>query len=467
MTAETGWYGFTAAAHEQQQYHPHPQYPHIPQQGSHARRPFPQQQWIPAPGHAQAYQAHPAYQPYPEPPYQQHGHAQPAYPGQQGYDHQGQYDPYGHQSHQSHQGYGHQAYPGQQYHPAYTPAPAPAVHQQSNAYHGYAPTGQPYAGYRAEAVDYASPTLDELASEDLETLPFLDRWLDRPEELDDAPGLVDDSPAGSLLLAELDPEELLLDAGCDEVELFPEEITPAPTGGRAAARTARGRNTRRRSVLLTVALPSVAVLGIAGATAATLVPGGTAPARPVTAGDAAGTPTVADEQAKELASKEAQAAAQEAGRAQARQALALRTAVSKMKAAEAPKYVLPITAHTGLSALYGQVGSHWMSLHTGIDFPVGTGTNVHAVTGGTVSTEWNTYYGNMLILTAPDGTQTWYCHLSAYRVRSGSVKAGDVVAYSGNTGNTTGPHLHFEVHPHGGVAVDPLPWLLQHGLDPR
>jgi murein DD-endopeptidase MepM/ murein hydrolase activator NlpD len=89
------------------------------------------------------------------------------------------------------------------------------------------------------------------------------------------------------------------------------------------------------------------------------------------------------------------------------------------------------------------------------------------VTGGTVTTKWNSYYGNMLILTAPDGTQTWYCHLSAYKVRSGSVKAGDVIAYSGDTGNSTGPHLHFEVHPNGGAAIDPLPWLLAHGLDPR
>jgi murein DD-endopeptidase MepM/ murein hydrolase activator NlpD len=47
------------------------------------------------------------------------------------------------------------------------------------------------------------------------------------------------------------------------------------------------------------------------------------------------------------------------------------------------------------------------------------------------------------------------------------VKAGDVIAYSGDTGNSTGPHLHFEVHPNGGAAIDPLPWLLAHGLDPR
>ena len=86
----------------------------------------------------------------------------------------------------------------------------------------------------------------------------------------------------------------------------------------------------------------------------------------------------------------------------------------------------------------------------GIRLPrIGVGTDVHAVTDGTISTKWNPFYGNMLILTAPDGTQTWYCHLSEYKRRSGTVKAGDIVAYSGDTGNSTGPHLHFEVHPGG------------------
>jgi murein DD-endopeptidase MepM/ murein hydrolase activator NlpD len=107
-----------------------------------------------------------------------------------------------------------------------------------------------------------------------------------------------------------------------------------------------------------------------------------------------------------------------------------------------------------------------MSVHTGIDFPVSYGTPVMAATDGTVRTQWNSAYGNMTILTAKDGTETWYCHLSSHTVMSGPVKAGDVIAHSGNSGNSTGPHLHFEVRPGGGSAVDPLPWLRSHGLDP-
>ena len=85
-----------------------------------------------------------------------------------------------------------------------------------------------------------------------------------------------------------------------------------------------------------------------------------------------------------------------------------------------------------------------------------------AATDGTVRTQWNNAYGNMMIVTAKDGTETWYCHLSTYRVASGTtVKAGEPIAYSGNSGNSTGPHLHFEVRtgPGFGSDIDPLAYL--------
>ncbi|WP_420706020.1 M23 family metallopeptidase [Streptomyces sp. Mg1] len=136
------------------------------------------------------------------------------------------------------------------------------------------------------------------------------------------------------------------------------------------------------------------------------------------------------------------------------------------KEAARPKFAIPVAQH-GLSATFGQAGGMWMSVHTGIDFPVGYGTPVMAATDGTVRTQWNSAYGNMAIVTSPDGTETWYCHLSSTKIRSGKVKAGDVIAYSGNSGNSTGPHLHFEVRPGGGAAIDPLPWLRSHDLDPN
>ncbi|WP_405976763.1 peptidoglycan DD-metalloendopeptidase family protein [Streptomyces sp. NBC_00988] len=262
-----------------------------------------------------------------------------------------------------------------------------------------------------------------------------------------------------------------------------EEFTPrpAPAGSRAAARNgsrSRRRTPPKRSALMTIAVPSACVMGVAGIAAAsvgTLTGGSDTTA---SASDATSVkPSVAnnklDAQIKSL-SAGADDFADRASRTQERIDLkAQQEAEKKKAAAEAarkerlrPKYVLPVT-QKGLSAYFGQAGVNWMSVHTGIDFPVSYGTTVMAATDGVVSTKWNSAYGNMLILTEKDGTQTWYCHLSSYRVASGTtVKAGDPIAYSGNSGNSTGPHLHFEVRPAGGAAIDPLPWLRSHGLDP-
>lgn len=125
-------------------------------------------------------------------------------------------------------------------------------------------------------------------------------------------------------------------------------------------------------------------------------------------------------------------------------------------------------AQRGLGELFGAAGTHWSRLHTGIDFPVDGGTEVRAVTDGTIRTQWNPSYGYMTILKMSDGTEAWYCHLRSYKIRKGTVKAGDVIAFVGTSGNSTGPHLHFEIRPAGGGApVDPLPWFLAQGVDPR
>ncbi len=262
-----------------------------------------------------------------------------------------------------------------------------------------------------------------------------------------------------------------------------EAVSPSPApGSRAAARGAarsRRRTPAKRSALLTVAVPSACVMGVAGIAAAsvgTLTDDGGDTS--TTASDAqAVKPSDAnnklDTQLKSL-SAGADDFADRASRTQERIDLkAQQEAEKKKAAAEAarkerlrPKYALPVAQH-GLSAYFGQSGINWMSVHTGIDFPVSYGTTVMAATDGTVRTEWNSSYGNMMIVTDKDGTETWYCHLSSYQVSSGTtVKAGDAIAYSGNSGNSTGPHLHFEVRPAGGSAIDPLSWLRSHGLDP-
>ncbi|MEW2413584.1 peptidoglycan DD-metalloendopeptidase family protein [Streptomyces sp. NPDC046866] len=269
----------------------------------------------------------------------------------------------------------------------------------------------------------------------------------------------------------------------------PAADVPAPRASRRAgakgaqpAAGSRRRSPAKRSALLTVAVPSACVMGVAGVAAASVggLTGGDKPSEGTTtmaAPDPASVKPVAannklDTQLQAL-SADAGDFADRASRTQERIDLRQRQDEERKRKAEEeaakeaarPKFALPVSQH-GLSAMFGQAGGMWMSVHTGIDFPVGYGTPVMAATDGTVRTQWNSAYGNMAIVTSPDGTETWYCHLSSTKIRSGKVKAGDVIAYSGNSGNSTGPHLHFEVHPGGGSAVDPLAWLRNHGLDP-
>ncbi|WP_335941252.1 M23 family metallopeptidase [Streptomyces sp. PTD5-9] len=252
---------------------------------------------------------------------------------------------------------------------------------------------------------------------------------------------------------------------------------PAPRGGGRSRR----RSPAKRSALLTVAVPSACVMSVAGIAAASVSGLGgedkkddsttMAAADPGSVKPAAANNKL-DTQLANL-SADAENFAGRANRAQARIDLRERQAAEKKRRLEEaarkerlrPKFVMPVAQH-GLSAYFGQAGVNWMSVHTGIDFPVSYGTPVMAATDGTVRTQWNSAYGNMAIVTMADGTETWYCHLSSTKIRSGPVKAGDVIAYSGNSGNSTGPHLHFEVRPGGGAAVDPLPWLRSHAVDP-
>jgi murein DD-endopeptidase MepM/ murein hydrolase activator NlpD len=259
----------------------------------------------------------------------------------------------------------------------------------------------------------------------------------------------------------------------------PPSPSPRRDAGRARRRTASSRP--KRSALLTVAVPSVCALGVTAVAAASVsgVGGDNKDTSTTQAAPDAAPPVKVSAANSKLDSQLAGVREgaddfrDRASRTQERIDLKARQAADKKRRAEEaarkerlrPKFMLPVTQH-GLSATFGQAGINWMSVHTGIDFPVSYGTTVRAATDGTVRTQWNDAYGNMVILTSPDGTETWYCHLSSAKIRSGSVKAGDTIAFSGNSGNSTGPHLHFEVHPGGGAAVDPLPWLRGHGVDP-
>jgi murein DD-endopeptidase MepM/ murein hydrolase activator NlpD len=138
--------------------------------------------------------------------------------------------------------------------------------------------------------------------------------------------------------------------------------------------------------------------------------------------------------------------------------------------ASAGKRVWPVGKSAGLSAYFHQPGSAWSSgFHTGQDFSVGSGVKIHAAHDGkVVASGWNGPYGESIDIQGKDGSRTIvtrYSHQSKrYAMKGTSVKAGDVIGLVGSTGNSSGPHLHFELLVEG-KQVDPLPWLKNGAID--
>ncbi|NRQ49808.1 M23 family metallopeptidase [Aeromicrobium stalagmiti] len=135
------------------------------------------------------------------------------------------------------------------------------------------------------------------------------------------------------------------------------------------------------------------------------------------------------------------------------------------------QWVLPVTGYN-ITARFGQRSGLWSTTHTGLDFAGPAGSTIVSIAAGTVkSTGYEGAYGNRTVITltnGPDaGTDIWYCHQSNIAVSPGdTVGAGDIIGYTGSTGNVTGPHLHLEVHPNGGGPVDPYTALVEHNVTP-
>ncbi|MGW6292180.1 transglycosylase family protein [Streptomyces sp. NPDC055058] len=137
------------------------------------------------------------------------------------------------------------------------------------------------------------------------------------------------------------------------------------------------------------------------------------------------------------------------------------------RAATGGGLVAPVGAPLGTP--YHKAGSSWSKgYHTGVDFPVPTGTSVKSVANGrVVSAGWEGSFGYQVVVRHADGRYSQYAHLSAISVRNGqSVTAGQRIGRSGNTGNSSGPHLHFEVRtgPGFGSDIDPVAYLRAGGV---
>ncbi len=113
-----------------------------------------------------------------------------------------------------------------------------------------------------------------------------------------------------------------------------------------------------------------------------------------------------------------------------------------------------------ITSRFGERSSIRSSVHTGLDLATSSGTPIAAAASGTVTfSGWKGSYGNLLVISHGNGVQTYYAHCSKLYVSAGTqVSQGQTIAAVGSTGNSTGPHLHFEVRVNG-VAYNPERYL--------
>jgi murein DD-endopeptidase MepM/ murein hydrolase activator NlpD len=134
------------------------------------------------------------------------------------------------------------------------------------------------------------------------------------------------------------------------------------------------------------------------------------------------------------------------------------------RAAREPKTVLPVNG----ARLTTCFCMRWGSMHWGIDLAAPLGTPIYAATDGVVLRAGPASgFGNAIYIQNADGDVEIYGHMKYYNVKAGDVvHAGDQIAKVGNQGQSTGPHLHFELHRGGmtGKPFDPQGWLAEHGI---
>ena len=119
---------------------------------------------------------------------------------------------------------------------------------------------------------------------------------------------------------------------------------------------------------------------------------------------------------------------------------------------------LPVNGN--ITSRYGVSSRIRVSTHTGLDIGAVTGTPIKVVANGTVESAcYSGSYGNLIKINHGNGVETWYGHTSKMYVKAGQkVQAGDIIAEVGSTGNSTGPHLHFEIRING-QHVNPQNYL--------
>ncbi|MEU7583122.1 M23 family metallopeptidase [Streptomyces sp. NPDC041068] len=187
------------------------------------------------------------------------------------------------------------------------------------------------------------------------------------------------------------------------------------------------------------------------------------------AADDAAAAQKAEEAAKKKAAEEKRKAEAEAKAKAKKEREAKERAAREAERKRLNTYVSPISG-SYVSTGYKTGGAMWSSgSHTGVDFHAASGTTVHAVGSGTVvEAGWGGAYGNNVVIKMNDGTYTQYGHMSSLSVTVGqTVTPGQQIGLSGSTGNSSGPHLHFEARTGEdyGSDIDPVSYLRSHGVN--
>ncbi|MGY1667767.1 peptidoglycan DD-metalloendopeptidase family protein [Geodermatophilus sp. SYSU D00696] len=275
-------------------------------------------------------------------------------------------------------------------------------------------------------------------------------------------------------------------AGCETAEYEaaePEDGRPAVAGGHTRRRTLRRLRPPRRRPAFYLAAALVGAVGLgtsatgdraAQAVGTESVSSSVSVAQELgldreESAAAAGAAELRSDAALlgELAASRTARETEEAAAAQA-QAEAERVAAEAAAAAAAeaarPEAVLPVEG----GRLTSSFGARWGKLHAGIDLAAPMLTPEYAAADGVVLEAGPASgYGNVVYIQHDNGDVTVYGHMEEILVQPGQVvRAGDTIALLGNRGQSTGPHLHFEVHVGGidGQKIDPLPWLRERGV---
>ncbi|GAA0385075.1 M23 family metallopeptidase [Streptomyces luteireticuli] len=215
--------------------------------------------------------------------------------------------------------------------------------------------------------------------------------------------------------------------------------------------------TRRNATALAVGLGASLALGAGVALAEEASPSGLAGMTALSDGSGAALVAQAETQ-KQAAEKEGKAA---------KDAEAARASRSQARTNLADAWVKPVDGYV-IGQPFGASGNMWANKHSGQDLVVPTGTPVKAVHKGVVVKAGpngggdGAAYGNAIVIKHDDNTYSQYAHLSSVAVQVGqSVTAGQQIGLSGSTGNSSGPHLHFEIRttPDYGTSVEPVGFL--------